>query len=327
MNKRDFLKATTLLVSQYPTLASSNYTIIESAPKKRLFCIDFNWTNQAIASAAEFSKADPKVHYKFYEKINANIVQTFSVALNGHSFYRGAVAPVVKDLKFDFLPEIAEICHTNGKLCYGYFCWGSNIYYTKNVINQRSIKFNPEDVYLTPTTLYKNFFMSLLEDSFLKVRYDGYLLDWFSLPITNYENTELMRRDFKSMSDIFHGILKLNAQYRKFMIVNSVDNELNNLLWQWILDDPNIFKYKNQFALLNESGLKKRHDFLSKSYTVAQNLSGWKDMDPVELAKIKSDIYYGYLPADPATTLPYMSDEKTVLKIKSVYDRLSKIKS
>ncbi len=150
------------------------------------FCVDFNWGPggpNGFPAPGTFSQADPAVHYQWYKDLGVNVIQTFCVSCNGYAWYAGsAVAPVQPGLKHDFLRELTDLAHRDGKRVMGYFCVGANTFWGQK---------HPDQTYGTPsaihipfTTEYLDYLEASIKDALTKTGIDGFMLDWaFSPPL------------------------------------------------------------------------------------------------------------------------------------------------
>ena len=103
----------------------------KTARRLTAFCIDFNWAPggpNGFARPGTYSQADPRVHYQWAKDLGTNVIYTFCVSCDGYAWYKAStVAPVEPGLKYDFLHDIAQLAHRDGKLVVGYFRRGQHL--------------------------------------------------------------------------------------------------------------------------------------------------------------------------------------------------------
>jgi len=150
-----------------------------AAPAERIeaFCIDFNWGPDGVAPPGMFAAASPAEHVAWYRDLGVNTIQTFCVSVNGYAWYRGDVVPPQPGLKGDFLKETVELGHGAGMKVVGYFCAGSNEYWSRSH-PELSHPFSGA-IAIPFTTEYLDYLCKAIDEAVTRTGIDGFMLDWF----------------------------------------------------------------------------------------------------------------------------------------------------
>ncbi len=167
-----------LLASSCATTPTTPATKDGHLERIQSFCIDFNWSGKGwggFSMPSDFSSADPKVHYDWYVANGVNAIQSFCVSHNGYAWYDSKVAPKVPGLKSNFLKELVELGHKDGRLVMGYFSPAANNYWREQ---------NPEECYhdntmfhVVYTKKYLDYLGASIRDAVQSTGIDGFMLD------------------------------------------------------------------------------------------------------------------------------------------------------
>lgn len=116
-----------LLISYSCTIKNNE---LKEKERIKAYNLDFNWGEggpNAFAAPGVWADADPREHIQWYKEMGVNTIQTFIVSCNGYAWYKNGVVPEQPGLKYDFLPEMVKLGHSEGIKVMGYLCIGSNV--------------------------------------------------------------------------------------------------------------------------------------------------------------------------------------------------------
>jgi hypothetical protein len=148
-----------------------------ASPDIRAFCVDFNWWGPGgFAPQGTFADADPAKHVAWYRALGANVIQTFCVSCDGHSWYRGHTAPVQPGMKGDFLRDMVRLGHDRRMRVMGYFCVGANRHWgaTRPELSHGA----PSAIHIPLSTPYLDYLCAEIREA-VATGIDGFMLDWF----------------------------------------------------------------------------------------------------------------------------------------------------
>jgi len=149
----------------------------------KAYCLDFNWEGSGrkkkIADPGFMKDADPKAVVAWHKAIGSNVIQTFCVAHNGYSYYRGDVTPEQPGLKHDFLREVVKLGHAEGMVVMGYFSIAANIRWgTENP----ELSYGLGGYHLPYTDEYLAYLSAAIGDAVRTTGIDGFMVDWIWQP-------------------------------------------------------------------------------------------------------------------------------------------------
>jgi hypothetical protein len=324
----------------------------------KAFCIDFNWAyvngTMKFAPPGHWDGARPEEHVRWYGDLGANVIQTFAVSCNGRSWYRHGFVPSQPGLRYDFLPDVANLGHKKGMLVMGYFCIGANSQWGND---------HPDLSYGTPTTphipytdQYLDYISKSMGDAIRKTGMDGYMIDWVWnpgeklrakgwLPAEQKLFTQLTARSFPKNRYPTKGETleyERKAINRCWFRIKDIRDKTNPrcILWLSVNDmaNPTIHNspmLKQVDWLMNESPdvslYKLGRKMMGQKTRMIQNVVGWPGhnaekflADPRHRAV---DLYGFAMPRDNSLPLPiseYLSkpvDDFTKRGIFSINDR------
>lgn len=274
----------------------------------KAYCLDFNWapTNRRgrpFAKPGQWANADPAEHVAWYEKMGANVIQTFAVSTNGYAWYKDGFVPEQPGLEHDFLTEMVKLGHERGMQVFGYFCAASN---------PRWAELHPEQSYGNPTSYhipytddYLDYLSKSIHDAVTKTGMDGFMVDWLWMPkreSTDGKWLESEKQLYKQlMGEDFPGEDKLTneqdtaysrkAIYRAWQAIRkaakSADPEC--IIWLTVnkMHHPHITNsemYEEVDWLMNEAGrvsdVIKARDMVGAHTQLITCLAAWNGSDP-----------------------------------------------
>lgn len=145
----------------------------------KAFCIDFNWGPKGVngfAGPGHWGDADPAAHVAWYEKLGANVIQTFAVSCNGYAWFKGGKIPEQPGMKHDFLPEVVKLGHAKKMMVMGYFCIAAN---TRWGQNHPDLSYGFKSEYHIPfTDEYLDYLAMSIEEALRISGMDGFMIDW-----------------------------------------------------------------------------------------------------------------------------------------------------
>jgi hypothetical protein len=310
----------------------------KTARRLTAFCIDFNWAPggpNGFALPGTYSQADPRVHYQWAKDLGTSVIYTFCVSCDGYAWYKAStVAPVEPGLKYDFLHDIAQLAHRDGKLAVGYFCAGANTYWGLKHPDQSYG--TPSAVHIPYTREYLDYLAACIQDVLTKTEIDGFQVDWMYSPPMLMEEKQVrwMPCERQMYAELFGrpfpGKDKIDA-------AETLEFQRRALkrCWRRIHDaakaaKPDCILWLTCFDLrhpqLAGTGILREVDWLVNEHPdpafldavrkeagphtrLWQCLCGWGDQNRPQ--RIAADPKYadlclmGFAAADPATTLPY----------------------
>jgi hypothetical protein len=293
------------------------------------FCIDFNWDAKGPAAPGMYADADLAGHLRWYRELGANVIQTFCVSYNGYAWYADSnVAPVIPGLRYDFLPEITTLAHSEGMRVMGYFCLGANPLWEAQHPEQfhREVDGNTWRIVLTGD--YLDYFCASVRDALEQTEVDGFMIDWFNRPQRKIwlecektlfrelmggpmpaglplDSAEAVEFDRRLLERAWVRIRETVESTRKVIVwTNHPFTVANDPLWNghrllrevdWVLnEDPKV-------ELLGWLEAQ-----VGPHTKIIQNLCGWKDHDASIWRQLDARKlgFYGFAQADPVSTLP-----------------------
>lgn len=300
------------------------------------FCIDFNWSGKGYASLSrpgDFSSADPKVHYEWYKAHGVNTIQSFCVSHNGYAWYDSEIAPKVPGLKSNFLKELVEMGHKDGRRVMGYFSPGTNV---------RWLEEHPDEVYdngsmfhIVYTSEYLDYLGKVIYEAVSKTGIDGFMIDaLFTAPRDSSEKMKWMPCEQEIYAELFGepfpGVEKMTYERELEYKRRSVERCWNTIYTSakkanpdcivWLtcheLTHPQIRPgsqiFKQADWLMSENSdpkyLQLVRDAVGPHTQLIQCISGWESHNAKSLMQGKEGVkmgWYGFAWPDSVTTLPY----------------------
>lgn len=145
----------------------------------RAYCLDYNWGKKGPAKPGQYTSVSPKPFIEWHKRMNINVIQTFSVSLNGYAWYDSEIVPKQPGLDSDFLTEVVKLGHAEGMKVIGYYCFANN---------RRWAEANPGYSYdvgtyqIPYTDKYLEYLTAIVKESVVKTGIDGIMIDWFWQP-------------------------------------------------------------------------------------------------------------------------------------------------
>ena len=189
----------------------------------KAFCVDFNWGPggpNGFAKPGLWADADPVQHVAWYERLGANVIQTFAVSCNGYAWYKGGVVPPQPGLAHDFLPEVVKLGHAKKMLVMGYFCINANTLWGQQ---HPDLSYGFPSAYHIPfTDAYLDYLAASIGDAVRKTGMDGFMIDWVWCPTDAVRKKEAGGKWLEAekklyqqlMTKAFPGEEKLTAEER-----------------------------------------------------------------------------------------------------------------
>lgn len=315
---------------------SNHYTKKTTEKPIQAFCIDFNWSGKGYAGLSlpeDYSNADPKTHFKWYQDHGVNTIQSFCVSHNGYAWYDSEIVPKVPGLKSNFLKELVDMGHKAGMKVMGYFSPGTNVRWLKN---------HPDEVYdnydmfhIVYTSEYLTYLDQVIYEAVTKTGIDGFMIDalftaprdateemkWMPCECQIYE--ELFGQPFPGKENITEEQIleyKRRSTERCWDTIYKAAKRADPDCIVWLtchdLTHPQIRPYSRIFKqadwLMSENSdaqyLKSIQDMIGPHTQLIQCISGWDSHNAKSLLNQKDGVkrgWYGFAWPDPATTLPY----------------------
>lgn len=164
---------------------------IDKTDPIRSYCIDFNWyrdetKGNVCAPPGTYAESNPRDHFEWYKELECNVIQTFCVALNGYSWYRGGVVPEQPGMKYDYTPEMVRLGHSEGMKVFGYFTLGANPLWARKEPDQCyplvEGSVSGSGYHIVYSDVYLEYLSTSIQDSVSKTGIDGFMVDWFWQP-------------------------------------------------------------------------------------------------------------------------------------------------
>lgn len=314
-----------LYARKLPIIEKNN---IQSNDKIKAFCIDFNWAPEGkFAPPGMFTTANAKDHFRWYQDLGVNTIQTFCVSCCGYAWYQSSVPPVNPGMKGDFLKEITEFGHAAGMKVMGYFCIGANSYWgqTHPELSQ-GVPGNKWHILFTAE--YLDYLSRSIEDVLQKVPIDGFMVDWLWnvkptwLECEQKMYTELFDESFPGKTAIDESktteFMRRSVE-RAWMKIYKTTKSVNEKCIIWLscynLKDPQVAGskiFKEVDWLMNEhpdpASLEIVRKEIGPHTQIIQCLCGWGEQHDAN--KIINDPryadvgFYGFAMPNPDTTFP-----------------------
>ena len=321
-------------------LAATEAPAQEKKTQIEAFCVDFNWGPAGFAPPGMYAQASPKEHFRWYQDLGVNTIQTFCVSCPGYAWYRSEVAPVQPGMEGSFLKELTELGHADGMRVMGYFCVGANTHWNETHPDL-SHPF-PSALAIPFTTEYLDYLCAVIKEALVKTGIDGFMIDWVYNASHFYPNKEYewLACEKEMYAELFGEPFPGDDAMDEARI-NEFNRRATERCWERIRDAAKSTKpdciiwlscYDLRHPMLENSRMLKEVDWLMNEHPdpeyleaarkacgpqtkIIQCICGWGDKhdarkiaDDPEFANVG---LYGFARPDPTTTLPSEEDDAT----------------